>query len=67
MFAAATHGLFTAGSHLFDKPLFEHIAISDSVPPFRLSPECVTQHVHVIDSTALIATLLAESGAFDTV
>lgn len=67
LFAAATHGLFTAGSHLFDKPLFEHIAISDSVPPFRLSPECVTQHVHVIDSTALIATLLAESGAFDTV
>ncbi|MNL83784.1 hypothetical protein D3C87_2115210 [compost metagenome] len=67
MFAAATHGLFTAGSQLFDQPLFEHIAISDSVPAFRLPPECVAQHVHVLDSTALIATLLAENGAFDTV
>jgi ribose-phosphate pyrophosphokinase len=67
LFAAATHGLFTAGSELFDKPLFEHIAISDSVPPFRLPPEYVTQYLHVLDSTALIASLLAENGAFDIV
>ncbi|MDZ5436368.1 ribose-phosphate diphosphokinase [Pseudomonas fluorescens] len=67
LFAAATHGLFTAGSRLFDPPLFEHIAITDSVPPFRLPPDCVTRHLQVLDSTALIATLLAESGAFDHV
>ncbi|NUU36907.1 ribose-phosphate pyrophosphokinase [Pseudomonas sp. C2B4] len=67
MFAAATHGLFTAGSRLFDPPLFEHIAITDSVPPFRLPPDGVTRHVRVLDSTALTATLLAENGAFDQV
>lgn len=65
LFAAATHGLFTAGSRLFDRPLFAHIAISDSVPPLRLSAECVTQHLHILDSTALVAALLAENGAFD--
>ena len=67
IFAAATHGLFTNGEQLFDPPLFEHIAIADGVPPFRLSADCVKQHVHVVDSTALIATLLAENGAFDSV
>jgi ribose-phosphate pyrophosphokinase len=65
LFAAATHGLFTAGSQLFDPPIFEHIAITDTVPPFRLPPDCVTRQLHVLDSTALIATFLAENGAFD--
>lgn len=67
LFAAATHGLFTAGSRLFDQPLFEHIAITDSVPPFRLPPECVSRHLQVLDSSALTAALLAENGAFDNV
>ncbi|MGF6154207.1 ribose-phosphate diphosphokinase [Pseudomonas fluorescens] len=67
LFAAATHGLFTGGSDLLDKPLFEHLAVSDSVPPFRLPPDCVAHRLHVLDSTALIATLLAENGAFGTV
>jgi ribose-phosphate pyrophosphokinase len=59
--------LFTGGSDLLDKPLFEHLAISDSVPPFRLPADYVTHHLHVLDSTALIATLLAENGAFGSV
>jgi len=67
LFAAATHGLFTAGSNLFEPPLFEHVAISDSVPPFRLPPECVTQRLHVLDTSALIASLLAENGALGSV
>ncbi|UZE84037.1 hypothetical protein LOY66_15485 [Pseudomonas viciae] len=65
LFAAATHGLFTAGSQLFDQPIFEHIAIADTVPPFRLPPDCVTRHLRILDSTALVASLLAENGAFD--
>ncbi len=65
LFAAATHGLFTAGSRLFDRPLFEHIAIADSVPPFRLPPDCATRHLQILDSTALTAALLAENAAFD--
>ena len=67
LFAAATHGLFTTGSQLFDPPIFEHIAITDTVPPFRLPPDCVTRQLQVLDSTALIATFLAENGAFDCV
>lgn len=65
LFAAATHGLFTAGSHLFDSALFDLIAVSDSVPPFRLPAECASQHLHILDSTALVAAVLAENGAFD--
>ncbi|MNC77583.1 hypothetical protein D3C75_1295630 [compost metagenome] len=57
--------MFTAGSQLFDLPIFEHIAITDTVPPFRLPPDCVSRHLQVLDSTALIATCLAENGAFD--
>jgi ribose-phosphate pyrophosphokinase len=65
LFAAATHGLFTAGSQLFDSPIFEHIAITDTVPPFRLPADCVTRHLQILDSTALTATFLRENGAFD--
>ncbi|VVN79423.1 hypothetical protein [Pseudomonas fluorescens] len=64
LLAAATHGLFTGGSDLLDSPLFERITICDSVPPFRLPPEQVTQRLHVLDSTAMVATLLAENGAW---
>ncbi|WDH19872.1 ribose-phosphate diphosphokinase [Pseudomonas chlororaphis] len=67
LFAAATHGLFTAGSHLFDSALFDLIAVSDSVPPFRLPAECATQHLQILDSTALVAAVLSENGAFDHV
>lgn len=67
LFAAATHGLFTGGSDLLDKPLFEHLAVSDSVPPFRLPADCVTRRLHVLDSTALVATLLAESASLSIV
>jgi ribose-phosphate pyrophosphokinase len=65
LFAAATHGLFTAGSQLFDSPIFEHIAITDTVPPFRLPADCVTRHLQILDSTALTAAFLRENGAFD--
>ncbi|WP_433771539.1 ribose-phosphate diphosphokinase [Pseudomonas putida] len=65
LFAAATHGLFAASDQMFTPPLFEHIAITDSMPPFRLSQECATLHLHTLDTSALIATFLAENGAFD--
>lgn len=67
LFAAATHGLFTGGSDLLDSPLFERIVVCDSVPPFRLVPELVSRRLQVLDSTALVATLLAENGAFSVV
>lgn len=65
LFGAASHGLFTAGSsQLFEKPMFEHIAITDTVPPFRLAPEFVQRHLRILDSSILIATLLAENELF---
>ncbi|TVT81450.1 ribose-phosphate pyrophosphokinase [Pseudomonas sp. H3(2019)] len=67
LFAAATHGLFTGGTDLLDKPLFEHLVIADSVPPFRLPADCVTRRLHVLDSTALVAALLAESASLSIV
>lgn len=65
LFAAVTHGLFTGGSDLLESSLFEQIAICDSVPPFRLPDEWITRHLQVLDSTILVATLLAENGAFN--
>ncbi|PSS51660.1 ribose-phosphate pyrophosphokinase [Pseudomonas sp. BBP2017] len=66
LFAAATHGLFTTGGQLFDTSLFERIVIADSVPPFRLRSEYVNGQLQVLDSTALVANLLAQSGAYTT-
>jgi ribose-phosphate pyrophosphokinase len=60
VFAAAAHGLFTGGSELLDSPLFERLAICDSVPPFRLDPSLAAQRLDILDSTALVAALLAE-------
>ncbi|TWC29945.1 ribose-phosphate pyrophosphokinase [Pseudomonas sp. SJZ079] len=60
VFAAAAHGLFTGGSELLDSPLFERLAICDSVPPFRLDPSLAAQRLDILDTTALVAALLAE-------
>ncbi|MDM8350254.1 ribose-phosphate diphosphokinase [Pseudomonas sp. sp1636] len=60
LFAAAAHGLFTGGNELLDGALFERLAICDSVPPFRLDPRLAAQRLDILDTTALVATLLAE-------
>lgn len=56
---AAVHGLFTGGSALLDSPVFERIAICDSVPPFRLDPAQVAGRLDILDSTAAVAACLA--------
>jgi ribose-phosphate pyrophosphokinase len=60
LFAAATHGLFTTGSQLFDTSLFERIVITDSVPPFRLQSAGMHPQLEVLESTALVAKLLLQ-------
>ncbi|WP_166365704.1 ribose-phosphate diphosphokinase [Pseudomonas akapageensis] len=67
LFATATHGLFTAGSEPLGSALFERIVICDSVPAFRLPPKWVARHLQILDTTALVAALLAENGAFSVV
>lgn len=61
VFAAAAHGLFTEGSGLLDSPQFEHIVVCDSVPAFRLPAELVARRLHILDTTAAVAALLADS------
>lgn len=53
---AATHGLFTgnAGDAIGD-PTLDEVAITDTIPPFRLDPELVRRKVSVLDATGLIA------------
>jgi ribose-phosphate pyrophosphokinase len=53
-----THGLFIggAGQVLHDSPL-ETLLVTNSVPPFRLTPETVRARLTVLD----IAPLLAEA------
>ena len=65
IYAAAAHGLFTGGSELLDSPLFERIAICDSVPPFRLAAALAARRLDIIDSSAAVAALLAEDYGLD--
>ncbi len=56
VFAAASHGVFTgtAEATLAD-PALEKVLITDSIPPFRLSPARVGQRVEVLDTAPLVA------------
>lgn len=53
--ALAAHGLFTQGADAaLADPLFDGIWVSDSVPPFRLSPE-VRERITVVSAAPLVA------------
>ncbi|UTW07861.1 ribose-phosphate diphosphokinase [Pseudomonas benzenivorans] len=60
LYAAAVHGLFTGGSALLERPLFERIVVCDSVPPFRLEPAVVTRRLDILDTSAAVANCLAD-------
>ncbi|NQD92805.1 ribose-phosphate pyrophosphokinase [Pseudomonas sp. CrR25] len=64
VYAAAVHGLFTGGNGLLDSSLIERIVVCDSVPPFRLDPTLAARRLQVIDTSAAVATLLAEDLGF---
>ncbi len=58
IYTAATHGLFVGGTTaLLDAAEIESIAITDSVPPFRLAPELAARRLTVLP----VAPLLAEA------
>ncbi|SDI53043.1 ribose-phosphate diphosphokinase [Pseudomonas panipatensis] len=61
LFAAATHGLFTAGAELLETPLIERVVICDSVVPLRLTPQQRAQGLDILDSSALVAAWLREA------
>ncbi len=56
IFAAAAHGLFTGDTTaLLGAAEIEHIAITDSVPPFRLSPDLAARRLTVLPVAPLFA------------
>jgi ribose-phosphate pyrophosphokinase len=55
VYAAASHGLFTGdASAVVTDPLFDEIAVTSSIPPFRLSQEA-RERLAVVDIAALFA------------
>lgn len=56
VYAAASHGLFVGDANrVFADPCFKKVVITDTVPPFRLSPELVNEKLVVLDAAALFA------------
>jgi ribose-phosphate pyrophosphokinase len=56
IYAAATHGLFTAkAAGLFGDPALKELVVTDTVPPFRLEPQAVNGKLRVISCVPLIA------------
>jgi len=56
VYVAASHGIFVgeAGSVLAN-PALEKVVVTDSIPPFRLSPELMEAKLVVLDSASLFA------------
>ncbi|WP_245280073.1 ribose-phosphate pyrophosphokinase [Hyphomicrobium sp. 99] len=58
--ALVTHGLFMAGaSEVLAEPAIEFVAVTDTIPPFRLDLRLAAQKVHVISSASLLAEAVA--------
>ncbi|MEX0741833.1 MAG: ribose-phosphate diphosphokinase, partial [Phycisphaeraceae bacterium] len=56
VFAAATHGLFVAGSpELLADPAIEQIVVSDTVPPFRIEADLAEQRIITLPASTLFA------------
>ncbi|MGZ3240654.1 MAG: ribose-phosphate diphosphokinase [Burkholderiaceae bacterium] len=56
IFAAATHGLFTGDANaVLATPVLERIAVTDTVPPFRVRNDALQSKLAVLSSTAMFA------------
>jgi ribose-phosphate pyrophosphokinase len=56
IYAAATHGLFTAkAAELFEDPALESLVVTDTVPPLRLSADVVKAKLSVVSCVPLVA------------
>lgn len=56
IYAAATHGLFAAtAGELLSNPDLESLAVTDTVPPFRLDAQLVKEKLRVISCAPLFA------------
>jgi len=59
IYAAATHGLFVAGSEkLFTDNLISGVVVSDTVPPFRLEPSLIKGKLDIVSTAPMVAELI---------
>ena len=63
VFAAATHGLFAGGAPALFAAGLDGVVVTDTVPPFRVPPQTVAQHLTVLDVSAAIAAVIAAAHA----
>jgi ribose-phosphate pyrophosphokinase len=56
VYAAATHGLFMSGADdALAHPALSQVVVTDTVPPFRLSPELASRKLVVLETAPLLA------------
>jgi ribose-phosphate pyrophosphokinase len=56
VYAAAAHGLFVGGAEvLFTDVSIDHVVVTDTVPPFRLSPQAIKDRLTVVGAAGLFA------------
>jgi ribose-phosphate pyrophosphokinase len=62
VFAAAAHGLFMGGApELFATPAIDGIAVTNTVPPFRVPPEAAAKRLSVVDAGDAVARAIVDS------
>jgi ribose-phosphate pyrophosphokinase len=60
VFAAAAHGLFIDGAtELFSTPALDGIAVTNTVPPFRVPAEAAARRLTVLDASEVFARAIA--------
>lgn len=56
VYAAASHGVFASkASEVLSNPALERIAVTNTIPPFRLDPTLVRDKLTVLDASAIFA------------
>lgn len=56
VYAAAAHGLFVGrANEVLADPLLDRLAVTNTVPPFRLRPELVSERLAIVDAAPLFA------------
>ncbi len=56
VFAAASHGVFTgAASQVLTEQALEKIVITDTIPPFRLAPDLISDKLIILNAAVLFA------------
>lgn len=59
IYAAATHGLFIDGAKpLMSEPGLRRVVVTNTVPPFRLSPSQIESELEILDAAPLFAAAI---------